>query len=102
MSDDDTLRELARLREEVAALSAAKAGQGADSAAPAPEPAPALQDTAAPAAASGAEANADAESALKGQLEELGSLLEAEIRDLPTITCLTVFTLGILLGRMMR
>ena len=39
---------------------------------------------------------------IKGQLQELTDLLEEEIRDLPTITCLAVFTAGILLGRFLR
>ena len=38
----------------------------------------------------------------KTQLEELGELLHAEIRDLPTITTLAVFSLGILMGRLLR
>ena len=36
------------------------------------------------------------------QLDELLELLEAEIKDLPTITCLIVFSLGILMGRFLR
>ena len=39
---------------------------------------------------------------MRSQLHELTELLEAEIRDLPTITCLAVFTAGILLGRFLR
>lgn len=44
----------------------------------------------------------ESESMFKRQFEELLDLLEHEIRDLPTITCLAVFTLGILLGRNLR
>ena len=36
------------------------------------------------------------------QLDELIELLEAEVKDLPTVTCLLVFSLGILMGRFLR
>ena len=42
------------------------------------------------------------ESVIKHQFEELIGLLEHEIRDLPTITCISVFALGIILGRYLR
>ena len=38
----------------------------------------------------------------RDQLEELGELLQQELRDIPTITCLAVFSLGILMGRLLR
>jgi hypothetical protein len=95
MANDETVRELEKLRADVAALSDARreaAAQPAESR-PVVEAAPAAEDSA-------GEAGLPEEQ--KTQLEELGDLLQAEIRDLPTITCLTVFSLGILMGRSMR
>ena len=93
MAGDDTARELEKLRADVAALSAARREDSARASEPPPEPAPGPEP-------------APAESALpeeqRSQLEELGDLLQQEIRDLPTITCLAVFSLGILMGRLMR
>jgi len=95
MSKDETARELEKLRADVAALSDARREATAKSAEPQPASAEEPQALA-----------AATESVLpeeqKTQLEELGDLLQAEIRDLPTITCLTVFSLGILMGRLMR
>lgn len=91
MGSSETALELEKLRAEVAALRAAKAATDAG--------------------ADEAEAvSAEIESAMaeepgehiKSQLQELTGLLEEEIRDLPTITCLAVFTAGILLGRFLR
>jgi hypothetical protein len=95
MSDSETARELEKLRADVAALSDARREAVS---APA-EPPPAVAESA---AVSPSTADADLPEATKTQIEELGDLLQAEIRDLPTITCLTVFTLGILMGRLMR
>jgi hypothetical protein len=39
---------------------------------------------------------------MKSQVDELVKLLETEVRDLPAVTCLLVFSLGILMGRFMR
>jgi hypothetical protein len=93
MSKDDTARELEKLRADVAALSDARR----EAAAQPPEPQPAVEE-----ASQLSSADSDLPEAQKTQLEELGDLLQAEIRDLPTITCLTVFSLGILMGRLMR
>ena len=90
MAGDDTARELERLRADVAALSEARH----EDAAKAAEPEPVAVDEAA------TEASITDEQ--RSQLEELGDLLQQEIRDLPTITCLAVFSLGILMGRLMR
>ena len=95
MSKDETARELERLRADVAALSDARREAAAKPA----EPQPVVEETPAAAVAAGEAAVPEAQ---KTQLEELGDLLQAEIRDLPTITCLTVFSLGILMGRLMR
>lgn len=93
MSNDETARELEKLRADVAALSAARQEETVK---PTEQPAPV-----APAAAADENTPAAIEEQ-KSQLEELGDLLQAEIRDLPTITCLTVFSLGIVMGRLMR
>ncbi len=94
MSKGETERELEKLRAEVAALSDARREAAS---APAESP-PAVAE---PAAVT-PPADAEPQEASKTQMEELGDLLQAEIRDLPTITCLTVFSLGILMGRLMR
>lgn len=96
MSKDETTRELEKLRADVAALSDARRESAAQPVPPQPvvEEPPAVEPTVASDPALPDEQ--------KTQLEELGDLLQAEIRDLPTITCLTVFSLGILMGRMMR
>ncbi len=95
MSKDETARELEKLRADVAALSDARREEAAKSA----ELQPVIEEKPTATAAAG-EATVPEEQ--KTQLEELGDLLQAEIRDLPTITCLTVFSLGIVMGRMMR
>ena len=95
MSNDETARELEKLRADVAALSDARreaAAQPAETPTAAAEPIPDEMKA-------GDEVVTEEQ---KSQLEELGELLQAEIRDLPTITCLTVFSLGILMGRLMR
>ncbi len=96
MSNDDTTRELEKLRADVAALSDARREAASTPAEPQesmPEPATAPD---------GSTSDAAVPAEQKTQLEELGDLLQEEIRDLPTITCLTVFSLGILMGRLMR
>ena len=93
MSKDETARELEKLRADVAALSDARREAAAEPAEPAPAPserAPAAQVV------------DSLPEEQKTQLEELGDLLQQEIKDLPTITCLAVFSLGILMGRLMR
>ncbi len=95
MSKDETARELEKLRADVAALSDARTEAAARPA----EPQSVVEE--APAAEPSTD-GADLPGVQKTQLEELGDLLQAEIRDLPTITCLTVFSLGILMGRLMR
>ena len=93
MATDDTARELEKLRADVAALSEARREDSAKAAEPSPDPVP---------AADPAPAELGIPEEQRTQLEELGDLLQQEIRDLPTITCLAVFSLGILMGRLMR
>ena len=95
MSSDETVRELERLRAEVAALSSTRRDAVAE-----PEAATRpSQETVAPPDETAGEPASDSE---RSQFEELGALLEAEIRELPTVTCLVVFSLGIIMGRLMR
>jgi hypothetical protein len=96
VSDNETAVELAKLRADVAALSEARtvAAEKPTQSPPVEEVPAVVTETA------GAESRVTDET--KSQMEELGDLLQAEIRDLPTITCLTVFSLGILMGRLMR
>ncbi|NIS05719.1 MAG: hypothetical protein GWN21_12450 [Gammaproteobacteria bacterium] len=98
MSTNDLEQELARLRAEIKKLSAARKDSAAAEKAPEKPP-----KAVAPAAAAAAGAGApEAEEPVHSQLNELLELLEAEIKDLPTITCLIVFSLGILMGRFLR
>jgi len=95
MSKDETARELEKLRADVAALSDVRREAAAKPA----ESQTVVEEAPAAEIATGDAAVPEEQ---KTQLEELGDLLQAEIRDLPTITCLTVFSLGILMGRLMR
>jgi len=105
MSNDDMQQELAQLRAEVAALSAARKKSAATPTESAPPP-PVADATASnqsgAAPETGVAGAAEATEPEHSKLEELLELLEAEVKDLPTITCLIVFSLGILMGRFMR
>jgi hypothetical protein len=99
MSNDEMARELEKLRADVSALSEARNATATQPGEPTAmeEKTQAEPDAA---ASTGEEAPIPAET--KSQFEELGALLQEEIRDLPTITCLTIFSLGILMGRLLR
>jgi hypothetical protein len=106
MSKDDTVSELEKLRAELAVLKEEQRQTTApppEKAAPAPEISTeaSLEQGASSTSAQATDAEAGEEE-VKSQLDELAALLEHEIRDLPTITCLTVFSLGILMGRLLR
>jgi ElaB/YqjD/DUF883 family membrane-anchored ribosome-binding protein len=98
MSNDDTTSELEKLRAELAAL---KAAQG-EPPTPSAGQAASVQAASEQAGSSVAGALQGAEDEVKEQLDELVTLLEHEIRDLPAITCLAVFSMGILMGRLLR
>ena len=94
MNKEETALELEKLRADVAALSEARqtdAERAADK--------QQFQSAAAP---ESTESLAEIPDEQRSQLEELGDLLQQEIRDLLTITCLAVFSQGILIGRLMR
>lgn len=97
MSDDEVQRRLAELRAEVAALSAARGEAGST-----PMAAEPAEQAAEPATGAGEATARDSGEQEHSQIDELLELLEAEIKDLPTITCLIVFSLGILMGRFLR
>jgi hypothetical protein len=97
MSDDEVQRRLAELRAEVAALSAARGEAGST-----PTAAEPAGQAAEPATGAGEATARDSGEQEHSQIDELLELLEAEIKDLPTITCLIVFSLGILMGRFLR
>ena len=98
MASDELMQELERLRAEVQALREAQTEVTEVERPSQTEP----QLPAVEGAGEEASLPAEAEEKVKAQLEELGALLQEEIRDLPTITCLTVFSLGILMGRLLR
>ena len=107
MSKDDTASELEKLRAELAALKEEQRQPAAPAPAQqAPDPEMSTQASSGHGGSSTTAQAADGEEGeeedAKSQLEELAELLEHEIRDLPTITCLAVFSLGILMGRLMR
>ena len=89
MSDSDVRAELDQLRKEVAALSAARkqkrsaTPESSDETASEPE-------------------RGESEHVIKDQIEELIKLLQDEIRDMPAVTALAVFALGVLMGRLLR
>ncbi len=108
MADKDMQNELEQLRAEVAALSAARASKKAAETQPDASPVETqspetdyltgdISDIIENAKAATAD---DAE--MTGQFDQLIEQLEHEIKDLPAITTLAVFSLGVLFGRLLR
>jgi protein subunit release factor A len=101
---DNMHEELEQLRAEVAALSAARASKNAsDTQAESPDVEHPLQEA--------GEVNEIIENAkaavaddpeIQGQFDQLFEHLEQEIKDLPAVTTLAVFSLGVLFGRLLR
>ena len=91
MSNQDTALELEKLRAELTALKQLPNETGATEQRrdPGAGPAAAVPEEVSP-------------EAVKDQLQELTRLLKEELGELPTITCLLVFSLGIVMGRIMR
>ena len=87
MSDTDA-KQLEELRAEVAALKAARKQQAAEAVAQEAEE----ED----------EEEVVESKSIQGQLEDLMELLEQEIQDMPAVTALAVFSLGVLMGRFVR
>lgn len=115
MADKDMQNELEQLRAEVAALSAARASKKAAEAQPDTSPVESQSqspETGAPETDDSTgdigdiienvkAATAD-DAELSGQFDQLIEQLEHEIKDLPAITTLAVFSLGVLFGRLLR
>ncbi len=89
MGTSDVQKELDQLRKEVAALSAARKQKES----------PTTQDD--DDAPTDTE-HGEKEHAIKDQIEELIKLMQDEIRDMPAVTTLVVFALGIIMGRHLR
>ncbi|QOL27177.1 hypothetical protein LP316_07795 [Thalassotalea sp. LPB0316] len=114
MTKDASLSELEKLREEVAELKATKQAveqslvQDAPIADEAEPPVQAMAQDAVESPTEEHKVTDDSEKAEQqvtsdqAQLEELKALLAKEIKDLPTVTTLAVFSLGILMGRYLR
>ena len=104
MPDKDMQKELESLRAEVAALSKARAKERRLAPEPDPSPAPVTQSVPSTAATvvDAAGVDIDDPEAVRTQMDKLLAQLENEIRDMPTITTLGVFSLGVLFGRLLR
>jgi hypothetical protein len=104
MTGDDMHQELEQLRAEVAALSAARASKQAAEAQPEISPIePQASDTGdVNEIIEQAREAVEGDAELKGQFDQLFEHLEQEIKDLPAITTLAVFSLGVLFGRLLR
>ncbi len=102
--DKDTRTELEELRAQVAELSKARAEQRAAEQAQKAASAPAepVAESVGDVLKAAADVDIDDAEALSGHLDQLMAQLEHEIRDLPTITTLAVFSLGVLFGRLLR
>lgn len=109
MTGDDINKELEQLRAEVAALAAARADSQAseaeqrsdslDSAATKSQPA---DQEAVSELLENAQSAVGDDAELKGQFDQFFEQLEHEIKELPAITTLAVFSLGVLFGRLLK
>ena len=107
MEANDTAAELERLRAEVALLRAAEETRTSDVGDRARRAASDARTAATEAAGEAREALSElvGEENLdkaKEQLEELGALVEASMKERPLVTGLVLFLLGLLLGRALR
>jgi len=104
MADENMHKELEQLRAEVAALSAARASKKADEAETQSDPKDhqLSESEEITGIIEHAQAAVEADSELKGQFDQLFEQLEQDIKDLPAITTLAVFSLGVLFGRLLR
>lgn len=103
MTDKQLQKELEALRAEVAALSDARSTehrqepQAEETSTEAEAP---LDDAAA--VTDAAAIDIDDPAAVQSHVHELLARLEDEVRDMPAITTLAVFSLGVLFGRLLR
>lgn len=100
MTDKEMQKELETLRSEVAALSSARANDRKQEIKV--ETAPEKKPDIAAAVTEAAAINIDDPEALQSHMDKLLAQLENEIRDMPAITTLGVFSLGVLFGRLLR
>ncbi len=106
MSNEEIQKELESLRSEVASLSKDRAaGRKKEPKTRAAKVTPPTADESMAEAASVVEAAAidvnDAD-AVQSQMDKLLEQLEREIKDMPAVTTLAVFSLGVLFGRLLR
>ncbi len=106
MSNEEMQKELESLRSEVANLSKSRAAERKkEPKTRAPKEMPAAADESLAEAASVVEAAAidvnDAD-AVQSQMDKMLEQLEREIKDMPAVTTLAVFSLGVLFGRLLR
>ncbi len=106
MTDKEIQSELEALRAEVAELTKARReDRAAASKRREAEPAPAGQESFSEedlADLAAAKVDLEDPDAVQKQMDKLLAQLEHEIRDMPTVTTLAVFSLGVLFGRMLR
>ncbi|UCD69323.1 MAG: hypothetical protein JSW48_04375 [Betaproteobacteria bacterium] len=89
MTNPQLHKELEQLRQQVAALSKARAEQKSTNS-------PGEKES------SSTSEPEESDAAFKNEIDELLKMLQDEVRDMPAVTALVVFALGILMGRFMR
>jgi len=103
MSNEEMQKELESLRSEVASLSKARARE--QKKAKAEEETPPAAESGVAEAASVVEAAAidvNDPDVVQTHMDNLLEQLEREIKDMPAVTTLAVFSLGVLFGRLLR
>jgi hypothetical protein len=106
MSNEKMQKELESLRSEVATLSKARTAEQkkqpkTKTAEETPSPTVASQAESA-SVAEAAAIDVDDADAVQTQMDKLLKQLEHEIKDMPAVTTLAVFSLGVLFGRLLR
>ena len=108
MSNDEMKKELESLRAEVATMSKARAAERKKKPKPKPEAAketpPATDEVIAEAATvvDAAAIDVNDPDVVQTHMDNLLEQLEREIKDMPAVTTLAVFSLGVLFGRLLR
>lgn len=106
MSSKELQLELESLRAELASLTKVRAEQREKLPDPGPDPDPIPEtDTKADYSQSlphAAVIDIEDSDAVQGQVDKLMDQLEHEVRDLPAVTTLAVFSLGVLFGRLLH
>jgi hypothetical protein len=106
MSNEEMQKELESLRAEVATMSKARAAERKKKPKPeaAKETPPATDEIIAEAATvvDAAAIDVNDSDAVQSQIDKMLEQLEREIKDMPAVTTLAVFSLGVLFGRLLR